>query len=80
MFTASRQVLLVRGHVSLWYDPACSGVPQDPFFCHIVFPVFVNYLLDVLSSNVLLLTDDVKLLRVCSLYGKLRQTLQAALQ
>ncbi len=60
--------------------PACSGVPQGSALGPILFLIFVNDLPDVLSGNVLLFADDVKLISARSQYEELYQNLQAAFQ
>ncbi len=60
--------------------PACSGVPQGSVLGPILFLIFVNDLPDVLSGNVLLFADDVKLISARSQYEDLHQNLQAAFQ
>ncbi len=60
--------------------PACSGVPQGSDISTITILIFVNDLPDVLSGNVLLFADDLKLISAHSQHGDLHQNLEAAFQ
>ncbi len=60
--------------------PAVSGNPQGSVLGPILFLIYINHLPDVVTGNVLLFADDVKLFAPRSQYNSTLQNLRATLK
>ena len=57
-----RQRVVVDGEVSSW-KPVLGGVPQGSVLGPILFLIYINYLEEGVTGNILKFADDTKLFR-----------------